>query len=238
MIDIHCHILYGVDDGSPDEDTSRKLVDRMSQIGVTDIIVTPHYRRHMFAYPSDKIEEAYRIVREYASGKGINLYPGCEYHVDHEIFDHLKNGRIHTLADTDYVLTEYSYSSELDRITEYTRELVMRGWRPVIAHAERYEVFQRKPAFIEDVIDAGGQIQVNADSVLGLEGRIQKKAVKKMLERGFVEYIASDAHDLTDRATHMDECYSYIRKKYGEELSERLFEHNPRKILRARRNSI
>ena len=86
IVDIHCHILYGVDDGSDSEQTSRQIIDIMAQQQITDVIVTPHFRRHMFPHPAEKIEEAYQNLSGYAQTKGIHLYPGCEYHVDHDIF--------------------------------------------------------------------------------------------------------------------------------------------------------
>ncbi len=231
MIDIHCHILYGVDDGAEDITISQRMIDRMAQIGVTDLITTPHFRRHMFSYPVERIEEAYQRLKEYAISKRIRLYPGCEYHVDHDIYANLSSGRVHSMADTHYVLTEYSYSSDLDRILHYTQELIMHGWHPIIAHAERYEVFQRKPLLAEEVLDVGGQIQVNADAVLGLDGRLMKKVTKKLLDYELVDYIASDAHDLDERSTHMDECFAYVRKRYGDETAHILFEENARRIL-------
>ena len=231
MIDIHCHILYGVDDGSPDYETSCGMIDCLADEGVSAIIATPHYRHQMFLYPVQQIEEAFFHLSAYAAARQITLFPGCEYHVNHDIFSHLENGRVHTLADTDYVLTEYSYTSELARILDYTQELVMRGWRPIIAHAERYEVFQRKPRLAEEVIHQGAQIQVNADSVLGLDGRGIRKCALKLLELGAVDYIASDSHDLDERAPHLEECRSLIRKRFGEESAQILFEKNPRKIL-------
>ena len=231
MIDIHCHVLYGVDDGSPDSQTSKSMLDKMAQDGVTAVIATPHFRHHMFPYVQDKIEEAYCVLREYASSKNINLFIGCEYHVDHEMFDHLESGRVHTMADTNYVLTEYSYSSDLDRILRYSQELILRGWQPVIAHAERYEVFHRKPQLAEDVIDVGAQIQVNADSILGYDGRAAKKTARKFLDLDLVDYIASDAHDLSERASHLGECFRFVSRKYGDDMARLLFEKNPCRIL-------
>lgn len=231
MIDIHCHILYGVDDGSPDYETSCRMVDCLADEGVSAIIATPHYRHQMFSYPVQRIEDALTRLSAYAAGRHVTLFPGCEYHVNHDIFSHLESGRVHTLADSDYVLTEYSYTSDLARILDYTEELVMRGWRPVIAHAERYEVFQRRPRLAEEVIQQGAQIQVNADSVLGLDGRGMKKCALKLLDLGLVDYIASDAHDLEERAPHLNKCYSLVRKRYGEESAGILFEKNPRRIL-------
>jgi protein-tyrosine phosphatase len=107
----------------------------------------------------------------------------------------------------------------------------MRGWKPVIAHAERYGVFQRNPHLAAEAADAGAGIQVNDNSILGLDGRILKKTAKKLLDLDMVDYIASDAHDMGERAGHMGECYSYILKKYGNDSAQRLFEQNPGRIL-------
>ena len=231
MIDIHCHVLCGVDDGAPDYPTSQAMIDRMAAEGITSAIATPHYRHHMFSYPKQKIEEEYQKLTEYASSKGIRLHPGCEYHVSHDIFEHIESGRVHTLADTSYVLTEYSYADSLDRILNYTQELIMRGWKPIIAHAERCEVFQRKPRLAIEAADAGAGIQVNANSILGIDGRTVKKTSRKLLDLEIVDYIASDAHDLNERAGHMEECFTFIRKKHGEDTAHNLFVKNPGRIL-------
>ena len=231
MVDIHCHILYGVDDGSDSMETSRKIIDIMADQQITDVITTPHYRRHMFPYPQEQIEEAFLDLSNYAESKGMRLYPGCEYHVDHNMCDNLQGGRVHTLADTRYVLTEYSYSDDLSRIIEYTQELVMRGYRPVIAHAERCEVLQRKPKFVYDVADAGAMIQINAGSLLGRDGWVVKRCAKKLLDLEAVDFIASDTHDLEERACHMQECRTLVTRKWGEEAARRLFEDNARQIL-------
>ena len=235
IVDIHCHILYGVDDGSDSAQTSYQIIDAMAQQQITEVIVTPHFRRHMFSYPSEDIEKSYQDLSEYAKTRGIKLYPGCEYHVDHDIFRNLQESRVHSLADTRYVLTEYSYSDDLSRIVEYTQELVMRGYQPVIAHAERCQVFQRKPKLIYEVTDAGAQIQINAGSILGKEGWGVKRCARKLLDLEAVDYIASDTHDLDERACHMGECRELISRRYGETTANSLFYENAQQILCSRR---
>ena len=231
MIDIHSHILYNVDDGSESEEMSRSMLDDMASQGVKTLIATPHFRRHMFSHPKERIEEAYETLKPYAAERGIELLMGCEYHVDHNIYENLETGAVHTLGDSgSFVLTEYSHSDPLGRILEYTQELVMRGYRPVIAHIERYEVFQRSPKMAADVIDAGAWVQVNANSVLGLDGRGFKKVARKLLDMDLVHCIGSDAHNLTDRKSHMAECFALVQKKYGQARAERLFERNPGEI--------
>ena len=229
MIDIHCHVLYGVDDGAKDQTTSREMIDRMAGEGVTAIIATPHFRHHMFDYPLQKIDEAYEDLREYAAGKGIELLLGCEYHVDGEIFENLENKRIHTIGN--YVLSEFSYSADFVQLLTYTQDLIMRGWKPIIAHAERCEVFQRKPKLVEEILDAGALIQINANSILGLDGRAVKKTARKFLDMEVVDFIASDAHDLDERASHLGECYDFVKRKYGDETADMLFEGNARQLI-------
>ena len=233
MIDIHCHILYCVDDGADSAQTSRLILDQMATQHITDVIVTPHFRRHMFSYPKQEIEEAYQDLHEYAAALGISLYPGCEYHVDHDIYENLKSHQVHTLADTRYVLTEYSYSDDLSRIIEYSQELVMRGYQPVIAHAERCRVFQRKPELIWDAVDAGAMIQLNAGSLLGEDGRGVKKTAYRILDQEAAHFIASDTHDLKERACRMEACRAQVLKKAGEKYTRELFEENARELLRS-----
>ena len=100
MIDIHCHVLYGVDDGSPDSQTSKSMLDKMARDGVTAVIATPHFRHHMFPYVQDKIEEAYRALREYASSKNIDLSVCFLLHIRDpdivtQLFEHLHKGLVH-----------------------------------------------------------------------------------------------------------------------------------------------
>jgi protein-tyrosine phosphatase len=230
FVDIHSHLLFGVDDGADNLKTSVSMLNQAKSQNIGTIILTPHYRHGMFAYPVEDIADHFALLQEKADEAGVEIYLGCEYHVNSEIIDNISSGRVHTLADTDYILTEYSYSSEFSYIKEYTGRLLSCGYIPVIAHAERYGCIQKKPELAAEIKSMGAMIQVNADSVLGIDGSGLKKVCRKLLKKRIADIVASDSHGTEDRANHMFDCFEYICKKYDEGYAEELFFDNPQKI--------
>lgn len=231
MIDIHCHLLYGVDDGSDSREESIQMLEEAKKQGIHTVILTPHYRRGMFKYDKELILKHYHDLIPEARRIGIRLGLGCEFHVNHDIVEYLNSGRCATLAGSHKVLTEYAFETEYRYIHERTQELVFNGYEPVIAHVERYQCFQKNPQLLKDLSNMGTMIQVNADSILGLEGFALKGVTKKILKAHLADIVASDAHGIKDRACHMEKCYSYVSKKYGQDYAEDLFENNPRSIV-------
>ena len=232
FIDIHNHTLFGVDDGPKEIEESVAMLQSAYEQGIEAIILTPHYRHGMFAYPKDRIEENFSELKLEAGEIGIELYLGCEYHVNSRIVEAVDSGRCRSLAGTDYVLTEYSYETEYSYIAEYTAKLTACGYIPVIAHVERYGCFLKKPQLCAELSNHGAMIQLNADSVLGLDGRMAEHFCKKMLKNEWADIIASDAHGIRQRENHMEHCYQHVVKKFGEEYAHRLFYRNPKKIIR------
>lgn len=232
ITDIHNHSLCCVDDGAHNRQEAVAMLEAAAQQGVETVILTPHYRHGMFAYDKEEIEEQYNTLTETAEEIGIRLFLGCEYHVNSEILQAFQTGRCHSLADSDYVLTEYSYQTEFAYICQYTNQLLSCGYIPVIAHAERYACIQKKPELCAKLSAMGAIIQLNADSVLGIDGRIIKHICKKILKQRIAHIIASDAHGIKERPNHIGSCYDYVAKKYGEEYADKLFCHNPGKIVR------
>lgn len=234
FIDIHNHTLFGVDDGPPDIRESEKMLAEARTQGAEAIILTPHYRRGMFAYPTEAVEENFIRLKSIGEALGVKLFLGCEYHVNGSLIEYIQSGRCKTLADSDYVLTEYSYQTEYSYILEQTQKLLSNGYFPVIAHVERYQCFQKKPELCAEISNMGAMIQINADSVLGLDGFKAKHFCKKLLKKEWADIIASDAHDMAGRASHMEQCRAYVEKKYGTEYADVLFVNNPRRILNNR----
>ena len=231
MIDIHSHLLYGVDDGADSQETAIQMLKDAAEQGVRGIILTPHYRHGMFDFDLDAINQAYEVMYAEAEKIGVMLYLGCEYHVDSGMTYRLKNGRCLTMAGSDYVLAEYKYTSNYAAIRGSINELQANGYTPIIAHAERYEVFIRDTGLLDDCRSMGAMIQINADSVIGKEGLRTKSLCKKILKADLADIVASDSHNMKDRRSHMKEAYIYISKKYGDNRAKRLFETNPGKIL-------
>lgn len=231
MIDIHCHLLYGVDDGARTIEESAAMLKAAGDQGVKAVILTPHYRHGMFAYPKEKIEEHFVKLKPFADESGIVLALGTEYHVNTHIVEALESGRCRTLAGSRYVLCEYSHDSEFSYIYQMTQELILHGYVPVLAHVERYACMVEDLGRAEQLRNLGAWIQLNADAVLGLEGMGPKKFCKKMLKAGYVDVIASDSHGIEKRACHLGRCREVLSKKMGEEYAQRLLCDNPAKII-------
>lgn len=231
-IDIHNHTLFGVDDGPDHIQESIDMLKAAAQQGIHTIILTPHYRHGMFRYETADVERNFAELKNRVEAEHIEmqLYPGCEYHVDSEILEHIQGGRVHTLADTDYVLTEYSHSTAFTDMKRYTHALVAAGYEPVIAHIERYECIEKHPQLALELAEMGALIQINADSTLGIDGKYLEKVCKKLLKLGAADIVASDAHGIRERKNHLDKCFQYIWKKFGESYAADLFYNNPKKI--------
>lgn len=231
MIDVHCHLLYGVDDGPGKIEESIAMLKEAAAQGVTDIILTPHYRRRMFKFDKELILEHKAELEPYANEIGIRLYLGTEFHVNGDIIEYLEKGRCLTLADSEYVLSEYEFDTEYSYIFKTTQELIRHGYVPVIAHVERYRCLVQNPKRLEELQEIGALIQMNAGAIVGEEGWGTKSFCKKVLKHGWVDIVASDSHGIKKRVCLMEECYDYISEKYGEKLAHRLMEKNPKNII-------
>lgn len=232
MIDIHNHGLFGVDDGAQTFEESVEMLRKAAEQGVHAIIFTPHYRHGMFRYDTEQVEHNFSRLRPEAEKRGIAVRLGCEYHVNSRILAYLQQGRCHALSDGRYVLTEYSVETEFSYIAEWTRTLLLHGYIPVIAHAERYECLRRNTKRVEELIRQEVLIQLNADSVLGCDGFQTKLFCKNILKK-YSEFviIASDVHNMQERASRMKPCFAYVKKRYGEEVAETVFRTNPMLVI-------
>lgn len=239
MIDIHSHILYGVDDGAKTINDSIRLIDEMVKQGVTKFILTPHRRKGMFEETVEKIEEHFKILKEAVKNryKDIELYLGREIYYNEDVVEKIGTGELYSLANSRYVLIEFNYGIHPKDLENAIYNIVTSGKIPVIAHIERYECLEKNIKLIEKLIEHGVKIQVNAESVLkpklfGDKHKKYKQRAKYFLEKDIVDIISSDAHNLDTRKPYMKEAYDVILKKYGEEKAKLLFELNAENILR------
>ncbi len=231
IIDIHCHLLCGVDDGAKTIEESEAMLQEAHRQGITGIILTPHYRHGMFSYPKGLIEENFALLQPYAMELGITLALGTEYHVNSHMVEALEGGRCLTLAGTRYVLAEFSHDAEYSYIYQMAQELIFHGFVPIIAHIERCAAITADMENADRLKSLGAWIQINADAVLGMEGTAARRFCKKMLKAGYVDVIASDSHGTVKRACHMDRCYALLEKKYGREYADELMYDMPYKVL-------
>ncbi len=232
MTDIHSHLIYGVDDGAATLKDSEDMLRQAAEQGISGIIATPHYRNRYFTYPTEVIRKRYLELKETAAKLGIALYPGCEYYADSRITKNLSEGRVMALADSEYVLCEFDHMADYDHIRNLVHDCILSGYYPVIAHPERYHIFQKDYTYLSDFRQMGCLLQLNAGSILGLEGFHIRRLCRRILDEGLADIVASDSHDTKSRGNRLGECREKVRKKYGAEAEERLFIKNPGRIVK------
>ncbi len=136
------------------------------------------------------------------------------------------------MAGTEYVLVEFSGRHNYQIIRNQVYALLAAGYRPIIAHAERYPCLTKTPALVQELVHMGAQIQLTSANVLGKSGWWQKQFCHKMIQKKQVHYIASDAHDQVHRKPDLLPCAEYVSKKYGQQMAEQIFIKNPAKIIK------
>lgn len=227
MIDIHSHVLPFVDDGSDSYECSFNMLNESVKQGITDIILTPHYKR-AYAKTPETIREAFEKFCALKNEQNIpvNLYLGQEIFAHSNTCEMLEKKRALTLNGTSYVLVEYRVSEFCD-IVESVYELKKAGYLPIIAHAERYPYFT--PLEAQEVKELGGKIQANASSIAGKEKRACKVRAHALIKFGLVDFVASDSHIHRDNA--MKKAHKWVERKFGAETAEKIFITNAKEII-------
>ena len=210
MIDIHNHILYGVDDGSKDLDMSLAMLKEEMEQGVSTIYLTPHQNQQTLTGPL--LKERYQSFLLELKEKGIDMdiRLGAEIYYYPGLKQDLLSGKALTMDESKYVLVEFSTRTEAN-VSEIVYELVMAGFTPIIAHIERYPYLKKEDYF--DIKEAGGLIQINSSSFSHFFSR---GLIKYLLKNDLVDYVATDAHDNSKRKVDFSFVHSYIKKKYPE----------------------
>ncbi len=233
-IDMHCHVMPGVDDGSPDMATSLEMLRIAAKDGITHMILTPHHKpMHHNVSPEHNITYRKKL-QEAATAEGIKvkLFSGNEIYYSDETMEELEQGRICPLAGSDYVLVEFHPTNPYKAIQNAANRVQAAGFIPIIAHVERYSDIVSHPARVDDLVEMGCYIQVNASSVMGKYGFGISHFTRKLLKNELVHFVASDAHDTGRRAPQLYECRSYVERKYGADYGKKLFFLNPANVIR------
>lgn len=236
LTDIHTHILYGVDDGAKSVSDAMGLLEEESRQGVEQILLTPHYGMK-FGHPEAELlrERYHKLCMEAeAYYPNLKLYLGSELYYEQETVRRLKEGSALTLNGTSYVLVEFGVSASFSGILRAVQELCYAGFRPVLAHVERYQAVFGHLDRAWELVDSGALLQVNAGSVIG--GFLDKKAAfcRKLLKEGLLHLLGSDCHDLARRVPNMERGAEILLKKKAEHI---LIE-NPQNLLKGKSISV
>lgn len=238
VVDIHSHILPGVDDGAKDMQETKRMIDIAVEEGIDVIITTPHYEVGIEPEAVARYQEAYEEVLQYIKENEIpiQLYQGNEIFYSVSIPEILQNGDIHTMNGSRYILVEFSPNTEYKFMERALSMLLYAGYWPILAHTERYMEL-RKINRVEELIRMGAFIQVNTNAITGKEGWQTKRYCHQLLKNCLVHALGTDAHSSRHRRPQMRECLDYIDKKYGREYCRRISEENPHRILKGEKIS-
>jgi protein-tyrosine phosphatase len=227
MIDIHHHMLFGLDDGPRDLEMSCAMVDLAVVNGITHIVCTPHANDRWAFTPEINRERLAEI--EACAGSRITFGLGCDFHLTYDnIQDQFKNPSKYTINGLKYLLVEFPDFGIQPSIGETLYEFVASGVVPIVTHPERNATLQSKPEMIADWIRLGCVVQVTAGSLLGRFGPRAEAISHLLLRRNWVHFLASDAHNLTSRPPNLGDGHQALVKDYGPEVADRLCIHNPR----------
>lgn len=197
MIDVHSHIIYDIDDGSKSLEESISMIEKMYNAGYTEIIATPHYIENSLYAANNKIKkEKLDIIEKKIIEKNIDvkLYLGNEIFIQDKILKKIIKGEIYTLNNSSYMLIELPLEERLNCDLDILYELTLRGAKVVLAHPERYMIFQKDNSLIDKFLDLGVLFQGNIDALSGKYGKSAKKLFIKLLKNRSYFVLGSDIH--------------------------------------------
>lgn len=230
MIDLHTHVLAGVDDGSPSLEESVRMVRVAAGTGTTDLVATPHANPQYRFDPEVVGQKLAELAG--ACGQTVRLYAGCDFHF---YFDNIQDALAHptkyTINHGRYLLVEFSDLLIVKTTDELLARLQEAGMVPIITHPERNFLLHRRLERIQKWVEQGCLVQVTAQSFLGRFGREAREVCRELTRRGLVHFVASDGHDSRDRPPRLDLAYRHIAKRYGAAAAQRLLLSNPRAVL-------
>jgi len=233
IVDIHTHILPGLDDGPRTLDESLRMCELYVAQGVTTVVATPHMCDRRYRVTPEAVRDGVEELLAACQRCGLDLaiHPGADVRLEPELLDSLDRGEVLTLAETGkYLLLELPLQTA-PRIEGLIFELSVRGITPILSHPERNIELWRKPHRLADFVDRGCLVQITASSLFGSFGPAPKRVAERFLKAGLVHVVASDAHSSSGRRPELRRAADVLTSMIGEDAARKLLQTNPTKIV-------
>jgi protein-tyrosine phosphatase len=226
MVDIHTHVLPGLDDGAGTLEQGFEMLKLAAANGTTDLVATPHSNAE-FQFDDQRIEEAFQGLSALSSGI-INLYRGCDCHLNlQNLEDALVRPTKYTLNRSRYLLVELPDFLGPSVVWEQLKALINARIVPIITHPERNVSLQSSVNRLKGWVQGGCLVQVTAQSFLGRFGSLARRTAESLMNSDMVHFVASDAHDCLDRPPDLSQAYAHVSSRWGQETAQRLFIDSP-----------
>jgi protein-tyrosine phosphatase len=233
MIDLHCHILPGIDDGPADLSVSLEMARAMVADGVSVVACTPHILPGLYHNSGPQIRQLVAQFEQVLAEERISLrlVTGADNHIVPSFVAGLRSGHLLTLGESRYVLVEPPHHIPPVRLQDFFFELMTAGYVPVLTHPERLSWTKSHYAAIQRMVRAGVWMQITAGSLAGDFGRSSQYWAERMLEDGNVHILATDAHDAERRPPILGKGRELAARRIGDQEAKHLVETRPRKVL-------
>lgn len=236
MIDMHSHILPGIDDGSESVEESLEILKKMSSLGFRSIVATPHYiTGSSFRHNNTKKEALVKEIQTLLDEQHIDMkiYLGNEVYIDNEILSLIEKNEIACIHHSKYILIELPRNGKINDLDQMIFTLRSKGIVPIIAHPERYHCLQEDVALIDELVEKGALLQVNFESLDGKYGKNEKKLAEYLLKNQKLHFLGSDIHHEDSQFfKRLPTLKKAIIKFLGEEKFREVTYDNPLHVLK------
>lgn len=225
LTDIHHHLVYGVDDGAQTFEQAMDMAAAAWQDGTATLLCTSHISPGIKPFDLDRYHRHLERIQQacFENGWTLRLLQGAEILYTEPTCRFLREKRIPTLGGTDYVLVEFFPTVEYRELYDAVTGILRAGYRPIIAHVERYHCLASSIPKLREVRDTlGAVIQMNCSTVIGGKGLFHDRRNRRLLDEGLIDVVATDAHNTSSRPTQMQAAYAWLEKKYGADYAAEL----------------
>lgn len=217
--DIHCHLIPGVDDGSPDMETSVALIKRMQKLGFKRIFASPHITQDTFENTQEELDNGLNELKAELTRQGIDIFidRSAEYRIDEYSLEQINSGKAKALPNG-YIIVENSFIQEPWQLDKTLFDIKVKGYKTILAHPERYFYYHNKRNRYDELHNAGTLFQINLLSLAGYYGKDEKIVAEYLVDKGYVDFLGSDIH----RMAHIDAIENYLTSKDYKKIAPKL----------------